>query len=167
MIKHRSIKITTDGPQVFVTDAESKAPVKGVRRVVMDCTLRGRKCTLEFINAEMEGEFLAPGVSGGVQLIALERKRQVEQEGWTHEHDAEHVNGELAQAAACYCMVNPGPAEQVDLWPDGWSIDDFKRTGAPQPSDRDLIRAGALIAAELDRRAAAAAVNMEAGNELA
>lgn len=92
----------------------------------------------------------------GIDLIAAERTRQVEREGWTPEHDAQHTGGELAQAAACYCIVNPGPAEQVDLWP--WQAESFKREGAPLPSMRDLVKAGALIAAEIDRRLAAGEV---------
>ena len=86
----------------------------------------------------------------GMFLISQERARQMQEEGYTPEHDAKHVKGELAQAAACYCIVNPGPAEQVDLWPFG--IDRFNRDGAPLPSIRDLAKAGALIAAEIDRR---------------
>jgi hypothetical protein len=35
----------------------------------------------------------------GLSLIAAERQRQIEAEGWTSEHDDEHVNGEIALAA--------------------------------------------------------------------
>lgn len=38
----------------------------------------------------------------GSELIATERQRQIEAEGWTPEHDDEHINGELADAAAIY-----------------------------------------------------------------
>ena len=38
----------------------------------------------------------------GIERIAAERQRQIEQEGWTAEHDDGHVNGELAMAAALY-----------------------------------------------------------------
>lgn len=96
----------------------------------------------------------------GAELIAQERKRQVEEEGWTPEHDAEHADGALACAAACYAV----PAERRDLylgqhflghpstWP--WSTDWWK----PTPDDRrkELVKAGALIAAEIDRLLAAA-----------
>ncbi len=40
----------------------------------------------------------------GVELIAEERKRQVEEEGWTAEHDAAHTEGDLAMAAATYLL---------------------------------------------------------------
>lgn len=75
----------------------------------------------------------------GAELIAQERQRQVEQEGWTPEHDARHVNGELAEAAAAYATGT------LSLWP--WGLSWWK------PKDRisNLVRAGALIAAEIDR----------------
>lgn len=34
----------------------------------------------------------------GIERIAAERRRQIGEEGWTPEHDAQHVNGELAEA---------------------------------------------------------------------
>lgn len=85
----------------------------------------------------------------GIELIAAERKRQIEVEGWTAEHDAENP-GELALAAACYAT----PAEYRDyemhhtaptLWP--WE----SRWWKPGDRIRELSKAGALIAAELDR----------------
>ena len=38
----------------------------------------------------------------GAQRIADERLRQVEKEGYTAAHDADHAEGALALAAACY-----------------------------------------------------------------
>jgi hypothetical protein len=90
--------------------------------------------------------------SEGVDLIAAERQRQIEQEGWTPEHDAEHTGSLLARAAVCYatppsirgCL--PGTDLPVD-WP--WHSMYWK----PTPGDRvrELVKAGALIAAEIDR----------------
>lgn len=40
----------------------------------------------------------------GVELIAAERRRQVDVEEWTAEHDADHRDGELAWAACYYAM---------------------------------------------------------------
>jgi hypothetical protein len=37
----------------------------------------------------------------GIELIAAERKRQVEKEGYTAKHDSQWVKGELAGAAVC------------------------------------------------------------------
>lgn len=75
----------------------------------------------------------------GVLLIADERARQIRTEGWTAEHDDEHTHGELAQAAVAYAGASTH-------WP--WSPEAWKPTG---DRVRDLVKAGALIAAELDR----------------
>ena len=36
--------------------------------------------------------------------VMAERRRQIESEGWTEEHDDKHVNRELSRAAACYAL---------------------------------------------------------------
>lgn len=77
----------------------------------------------------------------GVELIAAERERQVSQEGWTPEHDDEHKHGELRGAAACYALGRMIP----EIWP--WSSEWWK----PGNRIRELAKAGALIAAEIDR----------------
>lgn len=85
----------------------------------------------------------------GIELIAEERQRQIDVEGWTPEHDDEHICGEMAQAAACY--AHPNIVRRLDMvgWPESWSIDYFKPT--PDDRIRELVKAGALIAAEIDR----------------
>lgn len=95
----------------------------------------------------------------GVELISDERQRQIEVEGWTSEHDACHDNGQLAEAAAYYAFTheqrvwtdnilahtNNGLGSSV--WP--WEHEWFKPT--PDNRVRELVKAGALIAAEIDR----------------
>lgn len=83
--------------------------------------------------------------SKGVELIAAERRRQIEEEGWTPQHDERHSNGELALAAAAYVVPDHLADIRTYLWP--WEPEWYK------PKDRlsDLIKAGALIAAEIDR----------------
>lgn len=84
----------------------------------------------------------------GVELIADERQRQITAEGWTPEHDDEHNADDLAAAAACYAspawskMRNNVPPP---LWP--WDEKWWK----PGDRIRELVKAGALIAAEIDR----------------
>lgn len=86
----------------------------------------------------------------GVALIAAERARQIAKEGWTPEHDDTHSHGEMAISAACYA-ANGTTAEVTingrDAFP--WGSCDDKR----QKHDRvrQLVIAGALIAAEIDR----------------
>lgn len=85
----------------------------------------------------------------GTELIAAERQRQVAQEGWTLEHDDEHDDGELLQAARCYLSLNPDYPHLTGAaldWP--WHPDWWKPS--PDPI-RNLVKAGALIAAEIDR----------------
>jgi hypothetical protein len=82
-------------------------------------------------------------------LIAAERDRQVSAEGYTAEHDDSHSDFELSSAARCYVqqawrgdVTRRIPAE----WP--WHADDWK----PSPDAiRNLVKAGALIVAEIDR----------------
>lgn len=50
----------------------------------------------------------------GVDLIAAERKRQIEVEGWTPEHDDKYDAGELAWAAVCYAA--PGRVFRAGAW---------------------------------------------------
>jgi hypothetical protein len=86
-------------------------------------------------------------VAGGSELIAKERRRQVEAEGWTPEHDDDHTAFEMTGAAICYAKLAAG--QKLSLrrwWP--WSLDWWK----PEPGRvRNLVKAGALIAAEIDR----------------
>ncbi len=94
--------------------------------------------------------------SYGALAIMGERVRQVEEEKYTPEHDAEQeaengISG-LTIAALCYMTAAlqraNGSEVNAPVWPwDG----EMKSTDI----DRDLTKAGALIAAELDRRAAA------------
>lgn len=95
----------------------------------------------------------------GIELIAAERKRQIEVEGWSPQHDDEHVYGELGQAAQAYIHVG--------VWQSVHGVNDidFKKVGVSEfpsnwhpswwkPSNdpiRNLVKAGALIAADIDR----------------
>lgn len=80
-----------------------------------------------------------PVASSGAELIAAERKRQIENEGFTPAHDLRYNRGELLLAGKCYANV---PA----LWP--WSSAWWKPSDDPV---KNLVKAGALIAAEIDR----------------
>lgn len=84
--------------------------------------------------------------------IAAERARQISAEGWTPEHDDEHSTGEMASAAACYArraaMQARNPGQQggpVSFWP--WDLKWWK----PSDPRRNLVKAAALIVAEIER----------------
>lgn len=82
----------------------------------------------------------------GAELIALERKRQVEGEQWDQSHDDNHIFHELAIAAGCYALP-PTIGTRTEHWPWDWGW------WKPEPDNRirELVKAGALIAAEIDR----------------
>ncbi|WP_254904652.1 hypothetical protein [Pseudomonas aeruginosa] len=98
--------------------------------------------------------------------VQAERRRQVEAEGWTPEHDDEHSHGQMARAAACYALAgssapNDGTAALlVSLaWP--WDEQWWK----PTTTRRDLVKACALGLAEIERLDRAAAPGKEVGHE--
>ncbi len=81
----------------------------------------------------------------GAELIAAERKRQIEQEGWTAEHDKQHSPTSLKQAAHSYLLADGPDAELPAGWP--WATKRWK----PKDRKQNLIRAGALYLAAADR----------------
>jgi hypothetical protein len=92
----------------------------------------------------------------GVELIAEERQRQVEEEGWTPEHDDEHIQGMLAVVGGLYAIPPQwrdvgGPAVSFDLVELMLQTPVARQWWNPKDRMRDLVRAGALIAAEIDR----------------
>lgn len=96
-----------------------------------------------------------PAMTGALTSIGKERQRQQQVERWTPEDDDGYVSGELALAAACYAERslahdNLSSAEQSRLqvpsmWP--WHVLWWK----PTNRRRDLVKAGALILAEIER----------------
>ena len=95
----------------------------------------------------------------GVQLIVAERERQIDVEGWDAEHDDGHSDGELQKAARCYLSRRAG-GYFIDHAPSSWpfGFDWWKPSDDPI---RNLTKAGALIAAEIDRLQRKAAQNVE------
>lgn len=83
--------------------------------------------------------------SPALRDVAAERQRQITAEGWTPEHDDEHENGQLAAAAACYALFANMQVTTPAPWP--WSLNWWKQSG----QRRDLVKAGALILAEIER----------------
>lgn len=82
--------------------------------------------------------------------VLAERQRQISAEGWTTAHDDEHSSGEMAMAASCYAEQGPEPygVEYPSIpvrWP--WDTDWWK----PTTYRRNLVKAGALILAEIER----------------
>lgn len=98
----------------------------------------------------------------GIDLIAEERQRQIDVEGYNEQHDSQHNASELIYAAIAYVesakvgvncaemgitdenYILIGKSDMGRHYPFGWS---FK----PSTDVRDLVKAGALIAAAIDR----------------
>ena len=83
----------------------------------------------------------------GYELITQERRRQIEEEGFGQEHDSVHSSDVLVAAAIAYAMYDlPGGSDVAeDYWP--WEDMWWK----PKDHMKNLVRAGALIAAAIDR----------------
>lgn len=78
--------------------------------------------------------------------VIADRERQKSAEGWTPEHDDIHTEGELNHAAACYAL-NAGSKREEP--PRSWPWD--RKWWKPKDRRRDLVRAAALIIAEIER----------------
>lgn len=94
----------------------------------------------------------------GAELIQEERNRQIEVEGWKSDRDDAYINQELLHASKAYIessiiyqRYRDGSRKLADVialcWPRNWSGDWFK----PKDPISDLVKSGALIAAEIDR----------------
>lgn len=109
--------------------------------------------------AQIEGRSSLCSAWVGADLIRAERRRQIDGEGWGAEHDDAHTSGELCDAAISYAKAaakqarGESHAYLMELasagavpwpWEDGWW-----KPAADQI--RNLVKAGALIAAEIDR----------------
>lgn len=111
------------------------------------------------------GVIIDPPTSRAARDVLKERNRQISVEGWTTKHDDAHSGGELALAASCYAahtgadMALHARALTIDWhhkisaaqefvgrhWP--WAREWWK----PKDHRSNLVRAGALILAEIER----------------
>ena len=89
----------------------------------------------------------------GAYCIVTERQRQINDEGYDKKHDMHHSPKEFVNAAIAYAIYEDEAYVNCDenvtcyekLWP--WEKQYFK----PKDKKRNLIKAGALIAAAIDR----------------
>lgn len=101
----------------------------------------------------MNNDFTVVTSKAATDVLA-ERQRQIEAEGWTPEHDDQHKGGSMALAAACYAMSGSALNDRFcsetvgALWPwTGWDWKWWK----PKEKRRNLVRAAALLLAEIER----------------
>lgn len=100
------------------------------------------------------GSAAAPHAANQVlREVFIERERQIVHEGFDAPHDDDHGDGQLCRAAmgycqsasTCLCDTSALAKKPPSYWP--WHPDWWK----PKTSRRDLIRAAALIVAEIER----------------
>ncbi|HHJ2813492.1 TPA: hypothetical protein ACQIYV_002732 [Escherichia coli] len=94
-------------------------------------------------------EVRAQGVkslSNAVQSVIAERQRHQSAEGWTPEHDDQYSKSQLLWASSCYVLNAIHPFNRIPFdWP--WTPEWWK----PTNPRRDMVKAGALILAEIER----------------
>ena len=154
----------TYGPDIYqqiVEEIDLTAIIFAVNKIETPLSVEVRDAGRSFQNFE---EYMLRNrpkpQSNGVDSIAVERARQIEEEDFTDSYDDCATSGQLAKAAACYALhatrtdayragfgdLNPDKKQaNLQNWP--WVIDFWK----PTTRRRDLVKAGALIAAEIDR----------------
>ncbi|HHC2978159.1 TPA: hypothetical protein ACN760_002021 [Klebsiella pneumoniae] len=109
--------------------------------------------------AELESR-TATATAAAADVLA-ERKRQVTTEGWTPEHDDQHVNFEMAIAGGLYAISAVDSHHKLrNSAPSAWPWD--RKWWKPDGPRRDLVKAGALILAEIERLDRAAGIKVEA-----
>jgi len=91
-------------------------------------------------------------MSKALDDVKAERQRQVEVEEWTPERDDHYLAGQLAVAGASYAvssvvtqLTGENMKELPGFWP--WDKEWFK----PKSPRQDLVRAAALLVAEIER----------------
>ena len=145
-----ALGITTEFKDWFEREWSSyqDKAISGGKIVSMAWALKGYRTAPPTASAQK-------GLNDAARDVIAERQRQVEKEGWTPEHDdgANDVAA-MADAAACYAMHAGQVLAQAyctrclkphRLWP--WDA----RWWKPTTPRRDLVKAGALILAEIER----------------
>ena len=155
--ENEEIALTVGKLRVELEDAENNLIDSECHVAELEEALRDKQALLEASEkriAELEAREFSPAL---LDVIA-ERQRQMSVEGWTPEHDDQYKNNDLAFAASCYAFhsasaswdfeddgtpydIHPAPKN----WP--WSPEWWK----PTNPRRDLVKAGALILAEIER----------------
>lgn len=114
------------------------------------------------IDKEIKSAIDKNNLNNGVYLIGVERLRQITSEGYTISNDAEfYKNDELLDAAYSYILAcvytridnDFDKFKELAIEKGTWPFNDEEGLFKPSKEDkvRNLVKAGALIAAEIDR----------------
>lgn len=110
-------------------------------------------------------------LSNASRDVLAERERQISVEGWTPRRDDRYDTGEMAAAAAAYAQhaaLQAAGAQgdalhipYIETWP--WA----RKWWKPSDARRNLVKAGALILAEIERLDRAAIAAQQTGETAA
>ena len=125
-----------------------KAPIEDMNAV--ECTCKGNEEMCPCQNTPPAAHMVETAETPRAWRDVMdERVRQITSEGWTTEYDDVHDGAEMAHAAACYTICaaqkDGHKAPPPHAWP--WDFSWWK----PTDPRRDLVKAGALILAEIER----------------
>ena len=84
-----------------------------------------------------------------IELISKERERQINVKGYDINHDDKECNSQLAYAACCYAVPECSTRKLILNWAWKWNLKYWKPT--PDNRIKELVKAGALIVAEIER----------------
>lgn len=147
------------------------ADVELIQQMALDAvTLLDELEAAEKRIAELESRTVTVKLYSAASDVLAERERQVSAEGWTPKHDDQYEHGQLAGAASCYArhvnsrgLIFPSNPESYQQEPEStnwpWTHDWWK----PTNPRRDLVKAGALILAEIERIDRAAGIQVIEG----
>ncbi|HBO3733175.1 TPA: hypothetical protein L4S94_001253 [Pseudomonas aeruginosa] len=123
-----------------------------------NCEPAGETNVVECCCDEYAEEFKLLAAAPGKEVpqawldVQAERRRQVEAEGWTPEHDDQHADGQMAVAAGYYALACGFPHERdiaLGHVPQYWPWD--ARWWKPKDARSNLVRSCALALAEIER----------------
>jgi hypothetical protein len=140
-----------------VMDLQQPAPVPDQAAVVWRGDLIAMWCDLTHKQAVFDDWSRSRAdLPHAARDVLAERRRQVEKEGYSTNHDDEHPSGEIAAYAAFYAMppaVRDWPAEETGYGATWGEAIIPAHWGPAKPGDRrrELVKAGALILAEIER----------------
>ncbi|MEL7600604.1 MAG: hypothetical protein AAGU18_10980 [Proteiniphilum sp.] len=154
-----SIQISELKEEIIARDSIINAQQKQILELTGD--LSERDCQIHSMQIELDDSKIktVPQKKTGAYLIAEERERQIEALGCTPEYDQSYTKSELAKAAACYAIPEalrnrPGRKrieKNGQYVPNDWPFSTEYWKPSPDNRIRELQKAGALIAADIDR----------------
>lgn len=102
------------------------------------------------LNIEFDPKTSEGSRSAGANLIRAERHRQITEEGYSKDNDKRYIHDELIDATVAYLLQSKSNSDEFDVLVNWWPWE--KKYWKPSKNiTTNLKKAGALVAAEIDR----------------